>query len=266
MVCGPMAIRVSPSRTVGLLAAVTGAAIACGGCEMASLPDQGGIHPASLAFSVQPEYATAGFPLEPGVSVTVIESNGDTAYESTASIGLSIASGTGTPGAHLGGVTQVAAVNGTANFPQVTIDSAGTGYRLLAVATALGGAASDTFDVTAGVPTRLAFLRQPSGAPAGDTISPAVQVAVQDVLGNIVLVASDSIALAIAANPGAASLGGTAVRRADAGVATFPGLSISAAGVGYTLAATARGFAADTSAPFTITAVIPPQPGVQPRH
>ncbi|HXY70710.1 MAG TPA: hypothetical protein VEH62_14815 [Gemmatimonadales bacterium] len=257
-----MSIGPSRSRTAVLTAVVAGAGLACG-CEMATLSDQGPIRPATLVFSLQPENTTAGSPLQPGVGVTVLESNGDTAFEATVTIQISIASGTGKGGAHLGGVTQVAAVNGTALFPSVTIDSAGSGYQLLAAAAGLGGAASDTFTVSAGAPVKLVFTRQPTATPAGDTIGPAVQVAAQDGIGNTAPFWSDTITLAIGANPGPGTLGGVTSRLADSGLATFPGLTVSAAGAGYTLVATARGFSPVASAPFNVTAQIPPKPGVR---
>jgi hypothetical protein len=250
----------SPVRTAFLAAIVASAGFAYG-CEMASLGDEGPIHPVRLVFSIQPEVSTAGTPLQPGVAVTVLESNGDTALESTATIRLAIANGTGRAGAHLGGVTQAVAVNGTASFPSVTIDSAGTGYQLAAFATTLASAASTAFDVTAGAAVRLAFARQPTSTAAGDTIKPAVAVAVVDALGNRVPLATDSVTLALAAGSGSATLGGTAVRRADSGLAVFPDLTVSAAGTGYLLVATARGFAPDTSAAFNVTAGVPPTPG-----
>ncbi len=243
------------------------AALAGGGCleSTATLPDQGPIRPSALTFSVEPEYATAGFPVEPGVAVTVILSNGDTAYESTASIQLSIVVGSGTAGAHLTGGTTESAVTGTAHFTSVMIDSAGSGYRLLAVSPGLGGAASDTFSVAPGPPVRLGFLRQPGAAVAGDSIAPAVSVAVQDSLGNTVPAALDTITIALGANPGSATLGGATVRAAAAGVATFPGLTVSTAGSGYTLVATARSRESATSAPFSVSAALRQEsrPGVR---
>jgi hypothetical protein len=47
----------------------------------------------------------------------------------------------------LAGTTQLAAVNGTALFLNLSIDSAGTGYQLFAISSDLGGALSDSFDV-----------------------------------------------------------------------------------------------------------------------
>src|SRR5213592_1957152 len=57
---------------------------------------------------------------------------------------------------------------------------------------------------------------------------------------------------AIGANPGGGTLSGTAAVAAAGGVATFPGLSINKAGVGYTLAASATGVSGVTSAAFTV--------------
>jgi hypothetical protein len=101
---------------------------------------------------MEPEYAVAGGLIGPGVAVTVFDNFGDTVFSSTASIRLSIAPGTGSPSAHLNGTTQLAAVNGTAQFSNLSIDSPGTGYRLLALSDPLGGALSDSFNVTAPAP------------------------------------------------------------------------------------------------------------------
>lgn len=135
------------------LAALAAAAFAAG-CDFgrATLADEGPLRPATLTFSIQPEYAMAGGLIGPGVAVTVLNTHGDTAYSSTATIRVSIALGTGNPSAHLNGLTQLAAVNGTAQFSNLSIDSAGTGYRLLAASNGLGGAFSDSFNVTAPAP------------------------------------------------------------------------------------------------------------------
>ena len=135
-------------------------AAACG--PTATLPDEGPLRPATLTFSMQPEYAVAGGPIGPGVAVTVLNSHGDTAFSSTASIRLSIEVGTGNPSGHLMGTTQLAAVNGTATFTGVSIDSVGVGYRLLALSDGLGGAFSNSFDVVSAVGVSA------GGAPARD--------------------------------------------------------------------------------------------------
>jgi len=144
MVRYPMPTRSLPA---GLLGAVAVAAALAAGCDSTvSLPDQGPARPAELTFSLQPENATQGQPMVP-VAVTVLNSEGDTAYSSTATISLSIEVGTGNPLAHLHGTTQLAAVNGTALFTGLSIDSAGTAFRLQA-SSSIADAVSDSFNVT----------------------------------------------------------------------------------------------------------------------
>jgi hypothetical protein len=101
--------------------------------------------------------------------------------------------------------------------------------------------------------THLTFTVPPSGAHAGVTISPAIQVAAQDASGNADTNYTNSVVMAIGTNPAAGTLGGTTVVIPIRGVATFSNLTISAAGIGYTLAATSGTLIGATSAAFTIT-------------
>ena len=84
----------------------------------------------------------------------------------------------------------------------------------------------------------LAFVQQPSNAPSGGTISPAVTVAIENSFGVVVTPDTSSVTLSIGAGSnGSGTLGGTLTVAAVNGVATFSDLSISAAGT-YTLQAT----------------------------
>ena len=106
-----------------------------------------------------------------------------------------------------------------------------------------------------GPPTKLAFIKGPSNAAAGATISPAVTVAVEDANGNVETTDNaTTVSLAIGTNPGGGTLtGGSAVTVAS-GVATFSGLSINDAGTGYTLTASSTpSYTAATSTAFNIT-------------
>ncbi len=89
----------------------------------------------------------------------------------------------------------------------------------------------------------------------GQTITPAVQVAVLDDQGNTVSGFVGSVTIAIA-NDGSlfknARLSGTLVVNVVNGVATFSDLSIDEPGMGYTLHATASGLTAATSNPFNV--------------
>lgn len=106
-----------------------------------------------------------------------------------------------------------------------------------------------------GPPTKLAFIKGPSNAAAGATITPAVTVAVEDANGNIET--SDNaaqVSLAIGANPGGGTLSGGAAVTVASGIATFSGLSINTAGTGYTLTASSSpSYTGARSAAFNIT-------------
>ena len=95
-----------------------------------------------------------------------------------------------------------------------------------------------------------------STTTAGTAIA-AVQVAAQDVFGNLYPSFTGTVTVALGANPGGATLSGTTAVAAVAGVATFSGLSLDKSGAGYTLVASASGLTSATSAGFPITAAAP---------
>jgi YVTN family beta-propeller protein len=117
-----------------------------------------------------------------------------------------------------------------------------------------------TFAATsvAGLPARLAFLTEPPArALAGDTIAPAVQVAIQDQYGNLSLPAKDVVSLRLGATPNpAAKLQGIVDAAAVNGVASFANLAIDSAGIGYTIASASGTLTGAESKPFDIGGVI----------
>lgn len=119
---------------------------------------------------------------------------------------------------------------------------------------ATSGPVADTAALTvAQAATQLAFTVQPSATAAADTITPAPAVSAQDALGNVVAGFTNTITVAIGANPSSGVLTGLTAVPAAGGVAQFGDLSINAPGAGYTLVATATGLTPDTSAAFTVT-------------
>jgi type VI protein secretion system component Hcp len=89
------------------------------------------------------------------------------------------------------------------------------------------------------VPTHLAIAQQPTDVIAGQPITPAVTVYVEDQFNNIVTDSTLPITVALDNNPGGGTLGGTLTASAQSGVATFGDLWINRSGTGYTLVATA---------------------------
>jgi len=209
-----------------------------------------------VAFSLQPGTASAGQSI-PNVQVAVQNINGQTATaDNTTQVTVAIGSDAG-PGGVLTGLQTVSVVAGIANFNNLAIAKAGSGYTLTATATGLGITTSALFNVAPGAATHLTFTVQPTGAAANTPLSPAIQVSIQDALNNRVTSANDAVAVAIDNNPGAGTLNGTKVVNAINGVASFSGLSISAGGTGYTLSATSGSLTLATSSGFDIGAILP---------
>lgn len=99
---------------------------------------------------------------------------------------------------------------------------------------------------------RLAFVAEPATAHAGAFITPAVQVAVEDTLGNVITTFSGGITLALSTNPTSAVLSGTTTVVTVNGVASFSDLTINLQGTGYVLSASSAGLGTVTSTSFDI--------------
>lgn len=203
----------------------------------------------NLAFTTQPVNFTAGTAF-PTVVVTARDAFGNTVTSFANNV--SLAFGSHPLGATLTGTTSVAAVAGVATFSALGALPVAGGYTLVASASGVGSTASNSFTVNPAPPVALAFTVQPATALAGAVIAPAVVVAIEDSVGNVVTSATNAITMGFALNPGQGPLGGTLTRNAGSGIATFTDLSIAIAASGYKLAASATGLATATSAAFDI--------------
>jgi hypothetical protein len=99
-------------------------------------------------FATEPGGSQIDAPLstQPVVFVQDTPGHTDTSYNGPVSIGIK--SGTGAPGAALGGALTVQAVNGVATFSGLSIDTPGSGYRLTAAASGVSSADSSAFTIT----------------------------------------------------------------------------------------------------------------------
>ncbi len=219
--------------------------VGCGGDGTVTAPPVA----SKLAFTVQPTNSVAGVSFGPPVAVTIEDQAGTPVTSATNAVTLAI--GTNPGGGTLSGTTTVSAVNGVATF-NLSIQKAASGYTLAASSPSLSGATSGSFAITPAAPAQLAFAVPPLGAQGGQPITPAVQIAVQDAFGNVATSATNAVTLAIGTNPGGGTLSGMTTSNAANGVAVFPTLSISKAGVGYTLAASAAGLTGVTSNAFDV--------------
>ena len=210
---------------------------------------------AKLGFTTNPIGGTAGQLLQ-SIRVAVQDAGGNTVTTDTRTITIALTAGTGATGAVLGGTLTVAAVAGVATFSNITVDRAGTGYTLSAASNpVLTAATSTTFDIVAvGPPAKLGFTVQPTSVVSGASITPSIQVAVQDVGGVTNTGSTAAITLAIETNPGGSTLSGTVTVNAIAGVATFAGISLNRVATGYKLNATSGSLAKAVSNAFSVTA------------
>ncbi len=106
------------------------------------------------------------------------------------------------------------------------------------------------------VATSLVITQQPVNSQATVTMAPLV-VEVRDQNNALFTAASVPVTLAFGANPGGATLGGTLTLSSANGMVTFNDLTVSAAGTGYTLAASSPNLTGATSNAFDVR----PAPG-----
>ena len=209
-----------------------------------------------LAYTQEPSNAIAGQAISPAITVAIEDAFGNVTT-STASVSLAIGTNAGGTGTVLSGGGATPAVAGTATFAAVSINHTGTGYTLVASSSGLTSATSSTFNITVGVPAKLAFTTQPANNAnigAGATFNLVVQE--QDSLGNLETTDNTStVTIAIGNNPGGSTLSGTTTVTLVGGVASFSGLlTLNKPGTGYTLVATDSngGVAPATSNSFNI--------------
>src|SRR5262249_59411017 len=97
-----------------------------------------------------------------------------------------------------------------------------------------------------------------AGAPFGLTVN------AEDDAGTLDPNFNSSVTIALASNPGNDTLGGKLTVTASNGVATFSGVLLHNAGIGYTLQATGGGLTPATTTPINVTTPIhlptPPPP------
>jgi hypothetical protein len=233
---------------------------------------------AGVAFTVQPK-------VEVRAGTTSVAVNDDFTI-----VTLSIKAGTGATGALLtcdGGLSKTV-VNGVATYAGCKIDkisptSPANPYKIVAAAANLTTAESTNVAITAGPATKLGFTAQPTAGVASQAFPIQPVVAVQDAGGNTVITGNNSTAtvtLSLAAGAPAGAVltctGGLS-KAAVAGVATFAGCMVNAAGT-YRLVATASNLVIGTTvtpvtgnsfivtaptAVITLTTSAPIPPGAQ---
>ena len=152
----------------------------------------------------------------------------------------------------------MAAVNGTATFSGVVLDTAGS-YTFTATDTTRSLPTVTSTPPTVISPAKasqLVFSTQPPSSPIASTSTFGVAVTIEDAYGNVETSDNNSVGLTLTTNPSDGSLLGTTPEAAVGGVATFSDLQIVTACAGYQLMAIdgSDSLNSPLSNPFTITA------------
>jgi hypothetical protein len=206
--------------------------------------------PTQLVFQTEPANVAAGSRETSPVQVAIEDAHGNT-VPTSASIAVALVNPPA--GATLGGTPTVMAASGVATFADLTITTAGTGYTLRATSDQLPAVISTPFNVLPASEAKLVFAVQPSNVLAGTSITPGVELLVEDQFGNVVPSATDAITMSIGTGPAGAVLKGTTTRSAVSGESTFGDLSLAKAGIDYSLVASAVGLTSATSGPFIVS-------------
>jgi hypothetical protein len=143
--------------------------------------------------------------------------------------------------------------NGVHTFDNLVLKTAGSQLVTITDSVTQSILGYTSIIVNAAAADHLSFAQQPLDATMTLLFTPAVTVQVLDLYGNVVTNDNGrNVSLQLGANPGTGVLNGTTPATVTNGVATFSNLSISQAGIGYTLVASATGLGTVTSATFNV--------------
>lgn len=204
--------------------------------------------PARVRFTVQPQGAGVGRPVQPAPQVVVQDSIGNLIASAADSITVSPA----TPGVGgtAGGRVRVAAQGGVARFDSLVFSDTAAAVRLVASLPGLAPDTSTAFPIGTAA-TQLVFITQPANTTGGRRLAP-ITLEFRDASGQRAAGAADSVTLTLVAGNGAV-LAGTTRRAAVAGRVTFDDVSVALIGSNYSVSASGAGFSA-TSSTFFISA------------
>ncbi len=192
--------------------------------------------PTQLVVATQPPTSVSagtGF----GFTVNLENSSGNILTGNTDNLTATLLANPG--GSTLGGNISVSAVAGVATFSGLTLNKPGAGYVIQISGDNLT-TTTTTFTVVAGAPAQLIIISQPPSSVALN--SPfGFTVVAYDTSGNPATSFNGNVAVALANNPAAATLGGTLTVTAVNGVAKFSGLFLNQVAYGYTLQITSAG-------------------------
>jgi uncharacterized delta-60 repeat protein len=201
-----------------------------------------------IVVTTQPPAAiTAGSSF--GLTVAVDDSSGniETSFNGSVTVMLE----NNPAGATLAGTLTVTASQGVASFSDLSLTTAASGYTILVSGNTLGAATTSAFTVMPLAASQVVVTQQPpSSVTAGAGFG--LTAAIADMYGNAVTSANNMVSIALAANPGGSTLGGTLSIAASNGIATFSALTLTKAASGYTISVATSGLTGSTTSALAV--------------
>ncbi|MCC6575060.1 MAG: hypothetical protein IT462_14885 [Planctomycetes bacterium] len=210
-----------------------------------------------LAVTTQPGNSTGGIALSQAPVVQVQDQGGNLiTADSTTIIDVAITTGTGAPGATLGGVLALTVSGGQATFNGLSVDMASASVYTLTFTTtsaAYTAAISGSFTISVGPAARVGLSTQPGMATMGNVFVQQPVAEIQDLGGNTVTSSSALISVILdPTSPPGTTLQGTAAITAVSGVAAFTNLQINLPGLNFRLIFRSTGLVDAVSLPFGV--------------
>lgn len=201
--------------------------------------------PSSLVYATQPGGGVADQVWSVQPVLRLFDSYGNLCSNSSATVAVSLQTGTGT----LGGTVSLSAISGVATFTNLKMTVAGT--KSIRATSGTVNTDSSQFQITAGDASQLTYVMQPGGGVAGAVWADQPVLEVRDDFDNRVVNYAGTVAVSLTAGTG--TLLGTLAKTASSGIVIFTGLKMNQAGTDKELTATASGIDPLVSDPFTIT-------------
>ncbi|MBV6514396.1 MAG: hypothetical protein HPKKFMNG_00019 [Planctomycetes bacterium] len=168
---------------------------------------------------------------------------------------VSIAFETNPAATTLTGTLNASSSAGVVSFSNVRVMGPGQAFKLVATASGLAPGLTGSFNV-AGPVSVMRLNGTATDIAAGVASSFPIQLV--DAFGNVMTNATNTVNVALGANPGGSTLSGTTSVVAVNGVAAFGNLSINNPGSGYTLVFTSSGLPNLTVGPFDVVSSTTP--------
>jgi fibronectin type 3 domain-containing protein len=212
----------------------------------------------SLVWETQPVGMAAGNLFGTAPRLSLRKADNSLCTTNLSSVVLEVSTDVSVQGdAGITGVMSVIPTAGYAHFTAARQERSGTGYRVTAAQAGIESVPSNTYNVSTGAVSGIAWETQPISTDRFAIMLPSPRVRTVDTYGNYTSTNAVSVVVSLQDNNEGAAISGTLTRSTNtSGIVTFSGLSISKDG-SYFLRATNATYGTADSDYFNILAIAP---------